>query len=396
MRIMLNRGKGFGGWAAIPAVVGLSWVSSLAASRSLEDSLPVLLSNLSHLKSAQLAGLETELENSPHVSAAILVLREDASRRSGFSPAAERAGESAFRAGLLALCPDFLAPSGGGLVSASARRFLLAGFYGGIRLGAESIRLAASRSNAVEVQSLAALNLSQWGNFKEADAFLSGRTPAPIRDYIHAQELDAADKTDASLDYFRNAFDSPDLEWPGFHVVVVAELFKHYSLTGNRYKADQLWDDIKADEGIDTLPALKEFLAAQLGLRGYEKQARALYRSLYPSHPARPAELKALWDEFMAEDSTGLEAQIRSLLAVDSLDCDANQFAMRYAKSRHQSREIIHRGRNVVLYCPDVVEPYLDLANALLETAHPAEARVYFGKYVERGGDRNNVPTYMR
>jgi len=411
MQVMPGRKRRCGGFLRIlAAVYGLAAVSSFAASPGLDDSLstallslekgrleaslPELIPNLSHLQPEQIVVLEKALENSPHLSTAILVLRHDASRNSGFSAAARRASELAFKSGQFALCEDILASHAGDLDSASAHRFLLCSFYAEDRTDPKAIRLAAAASSsAIEIQSLAALDLAQSREFREARSFLSGGTPVPVRSYVEAQELDAADKTDESMDYFRDALDS---KWPEFRVLVMAELFKHYSLTGNRYKTEQLWDDIKADEEIDTLSALKELLAYQLGLRGYEKQARYLYRSLYQSGPVHPVVLQALWDELIADDSAGLNAHIQALLAVDSLDCNANQLAMRYAKTQGQTPGVVRYGQNVVLYCQDAVEPYLDLANALLEVGRPSEARIYFGKYLERGGDRNNVPTYMR
>jgi hypothetical protein len=406
---MLGRRVRFGGFPRILCALflffGLSHATPPSAEDSLraglldlengklEASLPELIPNLSRLNPEAFTQLEAALKNSPHVSTTLLVLRKDAARRSQFSPAAKDASALAFRSAQFGLCSDMLTPYLRELDSASAHRFLLCSFYAGRKLDVGAIRFVAARSNSVDVRALAALDLAQAGNFGEAHGFLTGRTPAAVRGFIQAQELDAADKTDESMDDFREALDS---KWPEFRVLVMAELFKHFSLTGNRYKTEQLWDDIKADEEIDSLPGLKEFLAYQLGLRGYEKQARYLYRSLYPSLPVHPEVLEALWEELVAEDSEGLRAQIQALWAVDSLDCDANLLAMRYAKMRGQSQGVVRYGRNVVLYCPDVVEPYLDLAMALLEVSRPAEARFYFGKYVEQGGDRNNVPTYMR
>jgi hypothetical protein len=42
------------------------------------------------------------------------------------------------------------------------------------------------------------------------------------------------------------------------------------------------------------------------------------------------------------------------------------------------------------------VEPYFELATALLSLSKPDEARTYFGKYVKSGGDKTRIPTYMR
>src|SRR6185436_5460609 len=110
--------------------------------------------------------------------------------------------------------------------------------------------------------------------FGETRAFLGSGTPPSVRAYIRALELDAKDKTEEARDYFDLALEMP---WPEFHAAVVADLFKHFALTGNRYKAEQLWDAVKEDEkGEYVLPARKEFLAYQFALRGYEKQARSL------------------------------------------------------------------------------------------------------------------------
>jgi hypothetical protein len=337
--------------------------------------------------------LEQALADGGHVSAVILVLRQQASRRRGFSPEASLAAEWAFHFGRYALCRDILIPYAGTLDSASAHRFLLSVFYGGYKMPPGVIRKSASGFESAEIQSLAALGLAQQGDFKEARSFISERTPLPIRGYIHALELDASDKIDESTEFFRQALDS---KWPEFHVVVMAELFKHYAITGNRYKVDQLWDEIRQGGEEDAPPALQELLARQFGLRGYEKQAHSIYQSLYRSHPDRPSALRALWDELVTDDSTGLQKHIQNLLAIDPLDCEANQLALRYFMAHHQDRKAVHYGRNVVLYCPDAVDPYFDLAQALLSVSRPAEARLYFAKYVRRGGDPARVPTYMR
>ena len=369
--------------------VGLNWL----ARGKTESALPYLIPHLALLNPMQLEYIEGRLENSRHAAAALVVLRYHASIGKTFLPESGRAGALAFRTGQFQVCRDLLAPFAGDLDSASAHRLLLANFYIGGKLDPGIIRKAASRSGLPEVQALASLNLSLQGNFKEARSYLDGQTPPPVRNFIHALELDAGDKTDEATDYFKQALDS---KWPEFHTVAMAELFKHYAITGNRYKADQLWELMKGGEEDETPPALQELLAWQLGIRNYEKQAHYLYTNLYGTHPDRPVVLKALWNELVMDDSTSLRTHIQSLLSRESLDCDANIFAMRYARAHHSNLEVVYFAGNVLLYCPDAVEPYLDLANALLELSRPAEARVYFGKYVERGGDRNKVPTYMR
>ncbi len=368
--------------------IGILW---LKAGR-LETSLPYLLPNLSWLNTAQLARLGKLLEDKHHLSAAILVLRYQASQSKTFSAEAAHAAALAFHSGQFALCSEILVPYAGELDSASASRFLLANFYTGGKLGSDLVRKVALRSGQ-EVQSLAALILSLQGSFKEARSYVIGNFPLPVRSFIKARELDAGNRTDDAVDYFKLGLDS---KWPEFRIVVITEFFKHYSLTGNRYKVDQLWEEIKGQEESDTLAALKELLAYQLGLRGYEKQSRYLYRSLYRLDPGRPAALKALWEELITDDSLGLDLQIQSLLKKDSLDCDANLLAMRFARVHGENRAVVHHGRNTVLYCPDVVEPYLDLANALLAVSRPDEARIYYAKFIRRGGDRNRIPTYMR
>lgn len=369
--------------------IGFLWLEN----GRLETSLPYLIPNLFRLNAGQLGRLEQALADGGHVSAVILALRQQASRRKGFSPGTSLAAEWAFHFGRYALCRDILIPHAGALDSASAHRFLLSVFYGGYKTPPGVIRKAASGFGSVEIQSLAALNLARQGYFKEARSFISERTPLPVRGYIHALELDAYDKIDESTEFFRQALDS---KWPEFHVVAMAELFKHYAITGNRYKVDQLWDEIQQGGEEDSPPALQELLACQFSLRGYEKQAHSIYQSLYRSHPDRPAALRALWDELALDDSTGLQKHIQNLLAIDPLDCDANQLALRYFRAHNQYRKAVHHGRNVVLYCPDAVDPYFDLAQSLLSVSRPAEARLYFGKYVRRGGDPARVPTYMR
>jgi hypothetical protein len=369
--------------------IGFTWLEN----GRLETSLPYLIPNLSRLNADQLGRLGRVLADSGHVSAVIMILRQQASRSRGFSPAASLAAEWAFHFGRYALCRDILIPHAGALDSASAHRFLLSVFYGGYKTPPDIIRKTASDFESVEIKSLAALILAQQRDFKEARSFVSERTPLPIRGYIHALELEAYEKIEESTEFFRQALDS---KWPEFHIVAMAELFKHYAITGNRYKVDQLWDEIQQGGEEDTPPALQELLARQFSLRGYEKQAHSIYQSLYRSHPDRPAALRALWDELVSDDSTGLQRHIQNLLAVDPLDCEANQLALRYLKAHNQNRKAVHHGRNVVLYCPDAVDPYFDLAQALLSVSRPAEARLYFAKYVRRGGDPARVPTYMR
>jgi hypothetical protein len=91
-----------------------------------------------------------------------------------------------------------------------------------------------------------------------------------------------------------------------------------------------------------------------------------------------------------------LLSQIQSLVMSDSLDCDANRLAMRFFRDHQDYSGVVRYGVKTVAYCPDAVEPYSDVGNALLELRRAVEAKVYFAKYLERGGDRNKVPTYMR
>jgi tetratricopeptide (TPR) repeat protein len=237
------------------------------------------------------------------------------------------------------------------------------------------------------------LNQALLGDFRAVRGYLddpSTTAPGPVKSYLRAQQLAASDKIEEAVEPFEEALEST---WPEFRVIATAELYKHFSLTGNRYKADQLWEDIRER---DTSTVLKEFLAFHLARRRYEKQAHYLYKSLYRSTSGRPEVLKALWDKLADEDPDGLGQQVKSLLAVDPLDCDANELAMRYFKMKEQNRELVYHGRNVVLYCYDVVEPYFELATALLSLSKPDEARTYFGKYVKSGGDKTRIPTYMR
>ena len=362
-------------------------LNNLAVGKT-EAALPFLIPKLDLLNPQQLEFLEERLQLTKHTSVALMVLRHHASREKGFSRPAGLAGTLAFRNGQFQVCRDILAPFVANLDTGSAYRFLLSNFFIGGKLDPDIVRKAASRSDNPDVKDLVALNYALQGNFKEARLNLDRHTPASIQNFIQAKELDAADKIEEATDYFRKALDTP---WPEFRVVVQAELFKHYSLTGNRLKADQLWEMFNGDADLGSNAALRELLAYQLGIRNYEKQMLALYSNLYHSHPDRPVVLKALWNDLLANDSTGLNAHIHTLLAADSLDCDANVLAMRYASARHNNPEVMGHGGHVLLYCTDPVEPYL--SKAMLELNLHVEPRAYFGIYVERGGDKNSVPT---
>jgi tetratricopeptide (TPR) repeat protein len=360
---------------------------------NVEAAYPHLIPSLSGLNVNQLLQLEQGLAAKKHPYAEFLVLRYHASLGDQFSPVTAKAAESAFRIGQWTVCRDLLAPHVFELDSVSARLLLMSNFYEGGKLNPVIIRRAASRSRFTEVQSLAALNLSLQGSYREARVYLNRNTPQAIRSYVQAQELAAADKVDEAAEYFRQSLDS---QWPEFKAVATAELYRHFALTGNRYKADQVWNGVKEEVEADTLPGTKELMAHQFALRGYEKQAMFLYRNLYRSGVPRAAVLNALWSEMVVDDSTGLLSQIQSLVMSDSLDCDANRLAMRFFRDHQDYPGVVRYGVKTVAYCPDAVEPYSDVGNALLELRRAVEAKVYFAKYLERGGDRNKVPTYMR
>ncbi len=369
--------------------IGLMWLNA----GKVESSLPYLFPNLGRVDSETFAELEKDLEAEKHFQAAEAALRLYSAHRKGFTPEVRRAAELAYNLGRYPDCRDILAPYAGDLDTAAAHWLLLSAFYLGKSLHTDAVQNAARRCQAPSVKVLAALDLSLLGEFSAAQAWLEAAgaaATAPEQSFVAAEEAAAHDRVEQADREFQNALAST---WPQFRLVATAELYKHYSVTGNGFKANQLWGDIKEQ---DTSLAQKEFLANQLNLRGYEKQAHELYRGLYRDYPGRPAVLLALWDELVDDDTSGLGAQIAAVIAADPMSCDAGLLAMRYAKLRNDDREIVHYGRNVALYCFDVVEPYFDLAMSLLKLSKPDEARIYFAKYVKSGGDKTRVPTYMR
>ncbi len=358
-----------------------------------ETSMPYLIPNLLHIKVEQLYLLERTLEERKIFSVAILVLRHHAERTKGISKESIRAAEISFRTGQYALARDILVPFASRLDTGSARLLLESAFLAGGGLSNEVIEAASGDLMTPQAKALAALNFALQGNFKAVRKYLDknkATVPAAIGHYLQAQEFASMDKNAEAVEHFESALES---NWPEFRVIATAELYKHFSVTGNRFKADQLWEDIR---DRDTASVYKELLAYHLTLGHYEKQAKTLYKNIYRVTKGHAAVLTSLWDELIEDEPEALEAQVKALLGKDPLDCEANHLAMRYYQALNLPKDVVFYGRYVGMFCSDITDPLFDLATALLSQGKNEEARSYFGKYVKAGGDRKRVPSYLR
>jgi tetratricopeptide (TPR) repeat protein len=360
-----------------------------------DQSLPYLMPNLLHLEESGLNRLEGALQRQSMFSVKLTVLRHHGLRHSSYYPVHKEIATLAYRLGQWELCFDVLNRFAHQLDAQSARNLFILGLYLNKPPSRQGTQALMEKFPGMEIALLGNLSKAlagEWGPVREWLAKQEG-SPAykDLRAYLKALSLSAADRADEAEEQYEVAMGTT---WPVLRHLAFAELYKHYSITGDGYKAERLWDDIK--EQVPS-PSQTEFLGFLLEQRGYEKQARYLYRRVFRSDSADARVLKNLWEDMVDKgEGAELESKIKGLLTADSLDCDANQLAMQYYRNEGKAPEVVNHGRNVVLYCFEVVEPYFDLATALLALKKAEEAKFFFSKYVKVGGDKTRVPSHLR
>jgi hypothetical protein len=374
--------------------VGDLWLSQ----SRVKASLPYLMPNLGHLDPARLDQLQNGLEKEKLYSAQLLVLRNLGSRTQSFQPVNRHLAMLAFYLGDHALCEATLARFADQLDYEAARNLLLVSFFMGGNPDPKAIATLRKRFPVAEIIYLAALNATQQARWGEVRDFLKREARSPAyRDYYelaHGMEATADDRNEEAAEAFQKSLESAT--WDRVKVVIHAELYRFYSSTGNKFKSDQVWDQLKEDYQ-EAEPDLQEFMARQLATRGYEKQAKYFYRVALRRKPGSVKSLTALWEDLMGnEDYETISDNLKAVLDRDPLSCEGNTLAMEYHQRQKNDKELLPYGRNATVYCYESLEPYLVLGTTLLNLSRPEEARAYFSTYIRKGGDANKVPISLR
>jgi len=374
--------------------VGDVWLSQ----GRVKASLPYLMPNLGHLDPARLDQLQNGLDKERLYSAQLLVLRNLGSRTQAFQPVNRHLAMLAFYLGDYVLCQSTLARFADQLDLEAARNLLLVSFFMGGTPDPKVVATLRKRFPEVEIGYLAALNSAQQAKWGEVREFLKHEAnSASYRDYfqlLRAMEAAADDRADEAVDAYQKSLELAT--WDRLKVVINAELYRLYSTTGNKFKADQTWDQLKEDYQ-EADPEVQEFMARQLGARGYEKQAKYFYRVALRRRPGSAAALAALWEDLMAnEDYQTISDNLKAMLDRDPLSCEGNTLAMDFQMRQKNDKDLLPYGRNATVYCYDALDPYLVLGNALVNLSRPDEARSYFSTYIRKGGDANKVPISLR
>lgn len=360
-------------------------------------SLPYLMPNLAHLDSSQLDILQSGLEKEKLYSVQLIVLRHMNTRTAVYHPLGRKTAVMAFRQGDFALCHAILSKSVAQLDYEGARNFLLVNYFLGTSLDAKVIAMLAKKYPHAEILLLSGLNHAVSGRWREARGVASREAKSPsFRDYywlLRAMEAAAEDKPEEAAEHYERALTA---SWDRLRVTIHAELYKLYSSTGNKYKADQTWESIK-EAYQDADPELQAFMGRQLQVRGYEKQSKYFYRVVLRKKPGDLQALTVLWEDLNEnEDVTAIQENLKTALDKEPLSCEANTLAMNWHLRQRNDKDLIPFARNATVYCYETLEPYYVLGSSLLNLSKPEEARVYFATYIRKGGDANRVPLNLR
>lgn len=359
-------------------------------------SLVYLMPNLGFLNDGRITTFEEALEKARLNSILLTVLRHHISRKPPYYPVVKKAAQLAYLQGDFALCRRVLLERYEQLDYEGGRNLLLVNIHLNDTLPPKVIAAMARKFPQPEVAMLANINYALAGHWSEVRDYLNKEAKsASYRDlylYLQGKLANSEDKIDAAAEDFERAADTT--RWEEMKSLIQAELYHLYSSTGNKYKADQLWEALKEQANS---PLRQEYMARHLDVRGYEKQARYYWRSLLRKSPGQLQAIKALWEELNDEENVAwLQENVKAILAEDPYSCEGNSLAMNFHAKRRNDRELVPYGRNVALYCHDPVDAYLTLASALASLSKPEEARSFYAKYVKRGGDINRVPTNFR
>ncbi len=355
--------------------------------------LPCLMPNLRLLTEMDLNGFQKAVGNKGMDGPRLVVLRHWANRDKEFTPIVEEAGRLACNVGDWAACRDILEKFGETLDSPSAIRLFQAKTFLNEKVHQREVEILSRRHKENAAQFWAHVQFAMWGDWGKVKRFLSGKEgqqPAQIH-YLQALMAMADDNHREAESEFKKALQiAPD----SLSTLVAADFYRFYSVTGNSFKLDQLWGDLKEKFQDSNLAAL---LAMQLELRGYEKQARYYFRVALRRNPGLPIAVESMWNDFVMEDEwMELQAHIDTILKLDSLSCDGNSMAMRLKSTQGDYDGMLQYARNASLICHEPREPFFELGQAYLKLNQPDQARRSFARFVQRGGDRDKIPVHMR
>lgn len=359
-------------------------------------SLAYLMPNLGFLNDQRITTFEDALEKARLNSVLLTVLHNHISRKPPYYPVVKKAAQLAYLQGDFALCRRFLLDRYEQLDYEGGRNLLLVNIHLNDTLPPKVIAAMMRKFPQPEVGMLGHINYGLAGKWSEVSTYLQREAKsASYRDlyiYLKGKLANSQDKIDEAAYAFETAADTT--RWEEMKSLIQAELYHLYSSTGNKYKADQIWETLKEQA---TSPMRQEYMARHLEVRGYEKQARFYWRSLLRKSPGHLQAIKALWEELNDEENMGwLQENVKAVLADDPYSCEGNSLAMNFHAKRRNDRDLVPYARNVILYCHEPTEAYLILAGALANLSKPDEARAFYAKFVKRGGDLNRVPTHFR
>ncbi len=364
----------------------------------LRVSMAYLMPNLAHMDPSHLDQLQFALEKEKLFSAQLLVLRNLGVRTKEFKPVNQKTAILAFRLGELPLCQVLLAHFIDQLDYESARNLLLVSFFTGATLETKTIAGVQKKFPLGEIGILSALNYAQQAKWREVRDFLKREANSvSYRDYyflLKAMEAASEDRNDEAAEALIKAQEVAS--WDRLRVVIDAELYRLYTSTGNKFKADQIWETLK-EEYQEKDPDVVEFMGKQMQQRGYEKQSKYFFRVVLRRKPGDAAAMTALWDDLMGnEDYQILTDNIKAVLDRDPLSCEGNMMAMNFHNHHKNDKELVPYARNATVYCYDAVEPYYVLGNSLMNLSKPDEAKASFATFIRKGGDANRVPLNLR
>jgi hypothetical protein len=359
-------------------------------------SLPYLMPNLGFLNDTRISTFEDALEKAKYNSVLLTVLRHHIGRVPPYFPVVKKAAQLAYLQGDFKLCRQVLLERFEQLDYEGGRNLLLVNIHLNTTLPEKVITNIVRKFPQPEVAILGAINYAlagEWGDVKTyLDKEARSTSYHDLYIYLQGKLANSQDNIDEAAEFFERAADTT--RWEEMKSLLQAELYHLYSSTGNKYKADQVWESLKEQA---TSPLRQEYMARHLDVRGYEKQARFFWRSLLRKSPGHLQAIKAMWEELNDEEHVPwLQENVKVILAEDPYSCEGNSLAMNFHASRRMDKDLVPYGRNVILYCHEPTETYLTLAAALANLSKPEEARSFYAKYVKRGGDINKVPTNYR
>lgn len=358
------------------------------------ESLPYLMTSLHLLETPKLEALVQELEKSRLPSLQLTAARQLA-RRTGAPAAVKSAAHLAFRLGEYAVCRDLLVGHADKIDAGTLRLLLLSGLLTNTPVPAASLPVLQKRHAQGETAYLLGVHAALAGQAKEARAFLSREAKSTgFRDLYHYGAGLAhlsADRHEEALESLREAIKTAS---EPLKLVIFSDLYRTCAITGNKHQVEEVWEEMK-EQYQD--PALQELVGHQLEARGYEKQAKYFYRSALRARTGSALALSRLFDDLLAdEDWDTLDENLKVLFDRDAMSCEGHMLGMRLSQDRGQTQALLDHALNAARFCYEAREPYFVLGSTYLDMSSPLEARAYFARYMQSGGDPGKVPPSYR